>query len=232
MAKAKQVFFRGHSWPGVRAEWAPTPPARGGGGFGADVQAPLRDRDWSGPSYAVLTTTGRGREWKTDRVQAFWRSFAELNHQLEKDVLGFAGRRGYPFDRLPAPSDTLRWARLQRGLKTIAAAWGAPDADGVSHITDDPKRLAEIRAGIADRDHGPLGVIAADIDPATGFLQYRPETLAQYMITSALLMWQERTPMKRCTVCRDWMPFVDKRAMYCSESCKQSGNSISRTKES
>ena len=227
--KAPPLFFVGHAFPvATITEWNSTPerPPRVPMGpapvIGHDK---LEPRGWSEPCIATIKANGKGRHWRTSRLRGFWRNFATLNHQDEKSILPFIRRYGDPIGRLPEKSDTLHWARIQVNLGLLASAWDPEDAEEISHRTTNEDRLTHIRSLFANPDTGPTGSVDFRFD-RTGTLRFEPRTLEIFMTVSAMLMFQMRMPMRRCSHCDDWYGITDVRARFCSNACRNAAQRV------
>ena len=61
-------------------------------------------------------------------------------------------------------------------------------------------------------------------DPEFG-IRLKPDNLAAFMVLSAVTMLFEKTPLRRCAHCEDWMSFSRSTAKTCSVACR---NALSR----
>lgn len=200
-----ELFWGGHAWPAAQIV----------GRTGEDF---------------IFKTTGKGRFIQFREPAAWWRNFSEIDLNDADAVIGFVRRRGDPFGVLSPTNETdsSRWFEILAPLELAASRW------------------TRNRTGTSACEHGHVGFISAlaacsefregvDYRPQAldeGFsLAILPQTLAGFMITSAILHLQNRVDMAVCQQCGDW--FVERRrgTQFCSASCRAASSTSKKEKK-
>ena len=172
---------------------------------------------------ANVTSSGKGREWKTTTARGFWKTFAELDLSSTDQIATFYRRYGDPLGLLAeeGASDTGFWRNYQALLLTAAQAWEPVDAEGISHRTNDAARIKEARWFLRNV---PRIHVEMEQDRTTGNTVPVAKTLADYMLLSASQMLAANMPMRRCGWCSHWFGLTDARSLYCSVACRNAAH--------
>ena len=203
----KALFFEGRSWPSARVVGRRELYGQPSSGAASDLE-PI--------SIALIETSGLGRSWKATEALGFWRSFSETDLNSDAAIEDFVRRHGDP-DSLLSPKVAVHtgdWEQPLSLCKTIAEVWVKPDANGISHCPHNPPRMVH---GLLDR-HVEKNVLAHTqpiFDPEFG-IRLKPDNLAAFMVLSAVTMLFEKTPLRRCAHCEDWMSFSRSTAKTCA----------------
>jgi hypothetical protein len=214
------LAFEGRSWPAARV-------VERRNFF--DLHATPVAEDLKPVSAAFISTSGRGRPWSTVEAVGFWRSFAEIQLEDDAAIEDFVQRHGDLNGQL-SPKKTVHtgsWKNLQAPCQIIASAWEEPDAEGVSRCQRD---LPATQHALLQR-HAEKNVLPNTkpiLDMAFG-IRLKPVTLSDFMFLSALTMFYQKTPLRRCVVCQDWMSFSRLTAKTCSTACRGQLSRQSRT---
>jgi hypothetical protein len=119
------------------------------------------------------------------------------------------------------------WSALITELKQVAAAWGEPDALGISSWGGDT-----LRAEAADK--APRKLLPANPDGDKEIskeieglytkqgLTLVPKTLRAFVTISAVSARERASDKRQCAFCRDWFKLRRRDAVYCSPSCQAS----------
>jgi hypothetical protein len=209
MVSHDTLIFQGRKWQAVRVtERAPL------GRFG-------------------FTAGGEGREWKTERPLAFWRTFAGIDLVTNPDAaLRFISRHGDPFgelDRKERTGSTAKWKPLQTALSMIAQAWDDTPLDDnggkISRISEDEDRHDVARHALYELTRPDLkgGLEGVEVIAHGDGLAIRATSLASLMIASAASALQGRIGMRTCDFCGDWFELRKSTARFCSGSCQAVG---------
>jgi hypothetical protein len=172
----------------------------------------------------ILAASGNGRTWSTRTPQAFWRSFAGIKLGDEDEVLSFVRRYGDVFGDLSnrQTCSTSAWLWLHDALGFVAQAWDKADVDGLSHLSNDPKRLDArlhlfgARDQLQRRDAG----FEPAAEPGSATIRLRPKTLGAFMVASAANALDRGVPMRRCGHCGYWFEARRVDMRMCSSSCR------------
>ena len=130
-------------------------------------------------------------------------------------------RRGLVVARVDNPSgrkSTGHWYSLRASLARIAGAWSDLDADGNSHVVAEKRAAAgEFYDSFTLNRVKELSLVP---DPAgePGRLVRQADSLAAYMVASAMHGLEHRLPMRVCAHCKQW--FYPRRSdkRVCSDS--------------
>lgn len=166
----------------------------------------------------IFETSGKGRPMQFRGPAAWWRNFSELDLNDPGAVIAFVRRRGDPFGKLSptVQADSSRWFDILAPLELAASRWSRnrtgtsvciPQTGFMEALTACP----EFREGVDYRPQVLDGAFS---------LAIVPQTLAGFMLTSAILHLQSRVDMALCQHCGDW--FVERRrgTQFCSASCR------------
>jgi hypothetical protein len=170
-----------------------------------------------------LKASGKGKPFKTDSAQAWWRNFAELDLASETAVVGFVQRHGDPLDELGSTgfADTSKWSEIQKPLKAAAEYW-LPARDHVSQTYAlFPERRIKALNALAYSEWFKVRqeprVAGSDFTFCA-----MAENLAAYMILSAIMNIKRNIHMTACRSCRDWFELQRLGSKFCSPSCRAS----------
>ncbi|MGH0357510.1 hypothetical protein GHJ84_08740 [Sinorhizobium meliloti] len=168
----------------------------------------------------IFKTTGKGRHIQFREPAAWWRNFSEVDLNDANAVIGFVRRRGDPFGMLSPTNqaDSSKWFEIHAPLNLAASRWTrnrtGTSVCGEEHTIFMSALMAcpEFREGV---DYRPQLLLDGGFS-----LAILPQTLAGFMITSAILHLQSRVDMALCQQCGDW--FVERRSgtRFCSPSCR------------
>lgn len=178
---------------------------------------------------AEITTSGRGREYEVHGPAAFWRNFATMMPDDDDSVIDFVRRKGDPFGRLSpkSPINTAQWRGAGDWLSFAADLWEPEGADGVSRVGPDDAKRARVTEGLIKMPLFQRGIEWLPVVDAKGDLavQVSPKNLLCFMLASAVLQAQLRTPMARCEQCGDWFGVQRQGTRFCSPSCRAAHSS-------
>ena len=170
-----------------------------------------------------IATTGSGRDYKLQGAWGFWKNFATLLPDDEAAVADFVRRRGDPFGELgpDRPTDSGDWPTVSKWLAPVADFWRPPDADGVSRVIVDEKRVDTVTAMFADLLEKKAIEFKMTIS-GTGDLRaiMVARSLAGFMKASAFLNFQSNAEMAICQQCGDWFALQRQGTKFCSPSCR------------
>jgi hypothetical protein len=173
-----------------------------------------------------LKASGKGKAYKAETAQAWWRNFAELNLDSEADVVGFVQRHGDPFDELGKAgfADTSRWAEIQEPLKTAAAYWSPeiprPGGYGISTGTTPERRKAALSALAYSEWFNAKVRFEPAFDGVDFTFRAVAGSLAAYMVLSALIQVKSKVSMSACLNCADWYEVQRLGSKFCTPSCR------------
>lgn len=202
----EQLFFEGLRFPAARVAGR------------SDTIFRFDDGLQSVPAY-VLDRGSKGRSFRVERPEGWWRDFADLSLTHEPQVLSFVQRRGDPFGQLAKDQRALtsEWVGLRSHLQLAAQAW-TPRERGDCEVSAFRNREAAAAFG-AQLPNG----WANDLTPSfTRDLEQvlTAKSLAAYMIAAAIAALRAQRPMRRCRYCTSWFNVHRPEAEFCSASCR------------
>ncbi len=166
----------------------------------------------------IFKTSGRGRPIELAGPAAWWRNFSELDFDDANAVIGFVRRRGDPSGVLSptAQSDSSRWFEIAAPLKLASTCWTRNRVDGSTCVP----QTGFMDALAASREFRERINYVPHIWDGAFSVRLNAETLAAFMITSAILHLHGRVDMAVCRQCGDWFELKRRGSMYCSPSCR------------
>jgi hypothetical protein len=168
-----------------------------------------------------LKASGKGKPFKAETAQAWWRNFAQIDVASETDVVGFVQRHGDPLDELGSTgfSDTSKWAEIQKPLKAAAEYW-LPSRNHVSQTYAlFPERRTKALNALAYSEWFKVRQEQAVVGSDFTFRAIA-ENLAAYMILSALINIKRNIHMTACRNCSDWFELQRQGSKFCTPSCR------------
>ena len=173
------------------------------------------------PPIFSVSSSDDGKPWSTTEPEGWWRDFAGLDLADAEQVLGFVKRRGLVFARVDNPrrqESTERWYSLRASLARIASAWSDLDADGNSHVVAEKRAAAGEFYDSFTLDRVKELSLVPDPAGEPGKLVRQADSLAAYMVASAMHGLEHRLPMRVCAHCKQW--FYPRRSdqRFCSDS--------------
>jgi hypothetical protein len=173
-----------------------------------------------------IAAAGREKPWQTNRPQAFWRTYGELNAYSEPDCgereAAFVRRFGLVNEPETESGELVVYtgSAAQGFFQEIARAWEPEDASGLSRVSLDRKRQRLARHWLS---RFVLPAVMAEID-VTFDPELRPiiqtRSLYAYMALSAASQLLRQAPMRRCRHCLTWFEPPRADALYCSNACR------------
>ena len=236
----RKLIFQGHRWSAADAQAEPVV-----------MGMTLADGTLLSPqNFVEITTTGDGRAWTPEPVDATWRDLAELDLADPDACEAFARRRGdpsgglskgrpqgwtlqaprqggpprnVPHPAVPGRVVTSQWWPLAMALQQAARGWTPPDELGVSYPIRDSMQWAEAWRFL---DHpvaqAALDKIRVTRDPDGLGLADKTSALDGFLIMRAALALERKFPMTRCSVCGSWFDIrrPNRAPRYCSATCR------------
>jgi hypothetical protein len=184
-------------------------------------------------SFVEITTTGDGRAWTPEPVDATWRDLSDLDLADPEACQTFVRRVGDPSGELlktrrpegyvreaprqggpprirpipavPGKVVTSRWLPLAMALQQAERGWQAPDKLGVSHPVRDQMRWTEAWDFLNQPvAQAALQKVQVARDPDGLGLVFTTSALDSFLIMQAELALERPLPMTRCLVCGSW----------------------------
>ena len=235
----RKLVFQGHRWPAADAQGGPVLPD-----LVFSDGTLLQDR-----SFVEIATTGDGRAWTPEPVDATWRDLAELDLADPDACEAFARRRGDPSGALsagkpqsyvstvsrhgvrgsrPVPAVpgrvvTIRWWPLVMALQQAVRGWMPPDELGVSYPVRDQKQRTEAWRFLDQPVfQAAMQKVKVAPDPDSLAPAFTTSELDVFLIMQAWLALEHPLPMTRCQVCNSWFEIrrPNRAPRYCSASCR------------
>ena len=174
--------------------------------------------------FVTIATSGRGRAWTPEPVDATWRTFAGLDLGGSVDGEDFVQRRGDPFGQRGKQINTVQWFHLAFALRHATQDWLDPDKDGVSHPRAGTSRWHDGKKFL-DHQAALSALTQTTLVPAPKgeqVLAIKATTLAAFMVLRAAQALEERRPMQRCLRCGFWFEIrrEQRGPRFCSNSCR------------
>lgn len=166
----------------------------------------------------TFKTSGHGRPVELAGPAAWWRNFSELNLDDPDAVIGFVRRRGDPTGMLSpsTQSDSSQWFDVAAPLKLAATCW-TRNRVGRSACVPQTGFMEALAASREFRER--INYVPHIWDGAFS-VRLNAETLAAFMITSAILHLHSRVDMAVCQQCGDWFVLQRRGTQFCSPSCR------------
>ncbi|NKM56360.1 hypothetical protein GFL21_17855 [Rhizobium anhuiense] len=165
----------------------------------------------------VFKTSGHGRPIELAGPAAWWRNFSELDLDDPDAVVGFVKRRGDPSGILSpsAQSDSSSWFDIAAPLKLAATCWTRNRGESAC-----VPQVGFMEALASSREFRERINYVPYVWDGAFSVRLNAETLAAFMITSAILHLHSRVDMAVCQHCGDWFELKRRGSMYCSPSCR------------
>lgn len=230
----RTLVYSGLRWPHAKAHPDPVPLA-----LTLADGTPMPVREFV---KIVAPGSGNGTLWRPEVVDGSWRDLATLPLDSPLGCQTFVAKRGDPAGELPqarrpnipaiAPDTVKRpsvvssqWHGLQEALQGALVAWGPiDDVMGVSHFL--PGRRSEANRFLLQHPAATTALTQISVVAVDDALVLQANTLAAFLITSAVLAIEGGQAMTKCRQCGSWFSIrrPAREPAYCSATCRTTFN--------